>query len=208
MSFLAPLALIGLSLIIPVLLLYMLRLRRREVVVSSTFLWQQVLRDSEANTPWQRLRRNLLLIIQLVVLILLVLALARPFAIVPAVSAARTLLLIDASLSMNAIDSPDGTRLAEARARAREIVETLNDGAEASILRVGDSVEVIAPYTADRAALIAALDRVTPGMGGADWDAALTLAAGTAGSGDDLTVVLISDGGALDDPTLPRLPGR
>jgi hypothetical protein len=208
MSFLAPLALIGLSLIVPVLLLYMLRLRRREVVVSSTFLWQQVLRDSEANTPWQRLRRNLLLIIQIGALILLVLALARPFAIVPALSAARTLLLIDASLSMNAEDSPDGTRLDQARARAREIIETLSDGAEASILRVGDSVEVVAPYTADRAALLAALDRVTPGVGGADWDAALTLAAGTAGVGDDLTVVVISDGGTLDGSALPRPPGR
>lgn len=208
MSFLAPLALIGLSLIIPVLLLYMLRLRRREVVVSSTFLWQQVLRDSEANTPWQRLRRSLLLIVQIGVLLLLVLALARPFAVVPTVSAARTLLLIDASLSMNASDSPDGTRLDQARARAREIIETLSDGAEASILRVGDSVEVIAPYTADRAALSAALDRVTPGVGGADWDAALTLAAGAAGADGDLTVVLISDGGTLERTALPRPPGR
>lgn len=210
MSFLAPLALIGLGLILPVLLLYMLRLRRREVVISSTYLWQQVLRDREANTPWQRLRRNLLLIIQLIALILLVLALARPFITVPAVSAARTLLLIDASLSMNAADSPDGTRLDEARARAREIIETLSDGAEASILRVGDSVEVIAPYSADRAVLSAALDRVTPGVGGADWDAALTLAAGTAGAFnavEDFSIVLISDGGAISGAALPAIPG-
>lgn len=96
MSFLTPLALIALALAIPILLMYMLRLRRREVVVSSTFLWRQIVRDQEANTPWQRLRRNLLLFLQLLILLLLVLALARPYITVPAVSSGRTALLIDA----------------------------------------------------------------------------------------------------------------
>ena len=64
MSFLTPLGLIGGLLAIPIILLYMLRLRRREVTISSTFLWRQVLQDREANSPWQRLRRNLLLLLQ------------------------------------------------------------------------------------------------------------------------------------------------
>ncbi|HLU10946.1 MAG TPA: BatA domain-containing protein, partial [Oceanobacillus sp.] len=102
MSFLAPLAFLGALLAIPIILLYMLRLRRREVVVSSTFLWQQILRDREANTPWQRLRRNLLLFLQLLILAALVLGLARPYVIVPAVSAGQIAVLLDASASMNA----------------------------------------------------------------------------------------------------------
>ena len=104
MSFLTPLALIGGLLAIPVILMYMLRLRRREVTVSSTFLWQQILHNNEANTPWQRLKRNLLLLLQLLILALLVLALARPFIVVPAVSAGQIALLLDASASMNATD--------------------------------------------------------------------------------------------------------
>src|SRR5690606_15632148 len=108
MSFLTPLAFLGALLAIPILLLYMLRLRRREVTVSSTFLWQQILRDREANTPWQRLRRNLLLFLQLLILALLVFALARPFIVVPSVGAGQIALLLDASASMNATDSADG----------------------------------------------------------------------------------------------------
>ena len=50
---------------------YMLRLRRRERTVSSTFLWQQLVRDVEANAPWQRLRRSLLLLLQLLLAIAL-----------------------------------------------------------------------------------------------------------------------------------------
>ena len=89
MSFLAPAAFAALAIAIPVLLLYMLRLRRREVLISSTFLWRQVVQDTEANTPWQRLRRNLLLFLQLLILLLLVLALARPFMAVPTISAGK-----------------------------------------------------------------------------------------------------------------------
>jgi len=46
MSFIAPLALILSALAVPIILLYMLRLRRREVQVSSTLLWQQLLSHS------------------------------------------------------------------------------------------------------------------------------------------------------------------
>src|SRR5574341_1136278 len=104
MSFLTPLALIGGLIAIPIILLYMLRLRRREVVVSSTYLWRQVVQDQEANTPWQRLRRNLLLLLQLLILALLLIALARPFMTVQVVSSGQTALLLDASASMNATD--------------------------------------------------------------------------------------------------------
>ena len=109
MSFLAPAGFAALAIGIPILLLYMLRLRRREVLISSTFLWRQVVQDTEANTPWQRLRRNLLLFLQLLILLLLVLALARPFITVPTVSAGKIALLIDASGSMTANDIDGGT---------------------------------------------------------------------------------------------------
>ena len=45
-----------------VLLMYMLRLRRRPVLVSSTMLWQRAVRDIEGNIPWQRLSPSLLLL--------------------------------------------------------------------------------------------------------------------------------------------------
>lgn len=207
MSFLAPAAFAGLLLAIPILLLYMLRLRRREIAVSSTFLWQQVLRDREANTPWQRLRRNLLLFLQLLILLLLVLALARPFVEVATVSAGQVVLIIDASASMNATDSPDGTRFNEARRRALEIVEALAPGDAVTIIRAADPAEVILTATGDQAALRAALEALPAGAGRADWNAALTLAAASAAGVDDLTVVLITDGGIGEAERLPAIPG-
>ena len=159
MSLLTPIALLGGLLAIPIVLLYMLRLRRREVVVSSTFLWQQIVRDSEANTPWQRLRRNLLLLLQLIILALLVLALARPFITVPAVSTGQIELLLDASASMKASDMPNGeTRFEEAKRQALSIVDTLGQNDTMTIIRVANVAEVLAPATRDPALLRAAIN--------------------------------------------------
>ena len=68
MAFLTPLFLLLGLLAAPIILMYMLRLRRREVTISSAMLWQKLLRDREANAPWQKLRRNLLLLLQLLIL--------------------------------------------------------------------------------------------------------------------------------------------
>src|SRR5881398_2244234 len=145
MSFLTPLALALGALAGPVIVLYMLRLRRREVQVSSTLLWQQILRDREANAPWQRLRRNLLLLLQLLILAALVIALARPFVEVPTVTTGRIALLIDASASMNATDVQP-SRFEAARQQALSIVDTLSEQDSLAVIRVAEAPDVAETY--------------------------------------------------------------
>src|SRR4029453_17559880 len=78
MSFLSPLALALAGLSVPLLLLYFLKVRRREMPVSSLLLWDPALRDREASTFFQRLQRDPLLILQILALLALTAALARP----------------------------------------------------------------------------------------------------------------------------------
>src|SRR5215207_7393166 len=208
MSFLTPLALIGGLLAVPVILLYMLRLRRREINVSSIFLWQQIVLDREANTPWQKLRRNLLLFLQLLILALIVLALARPYVTVPAITSGQIALLLDASASMNATDVESGTRFDEAKQRALEIVDTLSEGHTMTVIRVAEVPEVLAPYTGDQVALRNAIDNAQPSVATADWTAALTLAAAGAAGAENFNMVLVSDGGLGDAANLPAIPGE
>lgn len=209
MSFLTPLGFLGLLLAGPVVLMYMLRLRRREVLVSSTFLWQQVVQDTEANTPWQRLRRNLLLLLQLLILALLALALARPFVVVPAVSTGQIALLLDASASMNATDGPNGeTRFEVAQQQALGIVETMTNADSMTVIRVADVPEVLLPRSQDKALLREAIANAAPSDARADWNAALTLAAGTAdANAEDFSVVIVGDGGLGNNAGLPGVQG-
>ena len=109
MGFLAPAAL-ALAVLLPIIVaMYLLKLRRTELVVSSVFLWRRLVRDLEANAPWQRLRRNLLLLLQLLFLAALILALARPFSWTAGPTSQSLILIVDTSASMAAVDvAPPG----------------------------------------------------------------------------------------------------
>src|SRR5438477_11756226 len=101
------------------LILYFLKLRRREIPVSSTLLWKKAIQDLQVNAPFQRLRRNLLLFLQLLLLLLLCFAFARPIANMTPGAGKLTVILIDRSASMSATDLKGHSRLDEAKKRAK-----------------------------------------------------------------------------------------
>lgn len=205
MSFLTPLFLLLGLLAGPIILLYMLRLRRQEMRVSSTLLWQKLLRDREANAPWQRLRRNLLLILQLLILAFLVLALARPFLPVSTVVSGNVVVLLDASASMQATDV-EPNRFAAAQAEATRLIRQLGGGDQMTLIQVGQTPQVLAAATSERSLLLQALEQAAVESAAADWSSAFALAAGAAQGYQDARVVILSDGGL---PTgLPPLPAE
>ena len=205
MGFLTPLALASAALSIPIILLYMLKLRRRDVLVSSTLLWQRLLRDREANAPWQRLRRNLLLLLQLLILALMTLALARPFVPAQAVVSGSVVVLLDSSASMQARDV-EPTRFDAGIRAVQRIVAGMKSGDVATIITVGPQPQVLASATNDRALLRRVLKDAVLTAGPADWEAAFALAAAGLIGAEDSRVVVVSDG-ALPE-TLPPLPGE
>src|SRR5215469_7901170 len=87
-----------------IIALYFLKLRRRPVRVPSTLLWRRSLEDLHVNSLFQRLRRNLLLFLQLLAVGLVMLALAGPQMKGTAGAGQRFVLMIDCSASMSATD--------------------------------------------------------------------------------------------------------
>jgi Ca-activated chloride channel family protein len=205
MSLITPLALALSALAIPVVLLYMLRLRRTETPISSTLLWRQLVRDREANAPWQRLHFSWLLLLQLLILAALVLALARPFTEVKTISSGRIVLLLDASASMEATDV-EPNRFEAARKVGLDLVDTLGSGDTMTVIQVSAVPEVLAAASRDKLVLRRAIDSAQVSDVSADWFAAMTLAAAGAVGVDDLNIVIVTDGGLPSD--LPPVPGN
>src|SRR6478736_4495614 len=104
MSFLAPLAFAFAASIPVVIVFYLLKRKRVVKLVSSTLLWQRFLAETQANAPFQRLRHNWLLILQVLLLTLAVFALARPYFAGDTKSSRLRVLILDASASMQSVD--------------------------------------------------------------------------------------------------------
>lgn len=225
MSFLTPwIALWLASAVIPVLLiLYFLKLRRREEAVASTLLWKRAVQDLQVNAPFQRLRKNLLLLLQLLILSAALFALARPV-VETALSDERSLIiLIDRSASMNTQEM-GGTRLELAKEQAKRLVQTLNQtgsswlrfaGAgpktRAMVITFADRASVVSPFTTNTSELESLIDAIQPTDATTNMAEALELAEAymtqpiEAGTGDtpitaerESKVVLYSDGAIAD----------
>src|SRR5215469_9348576 len=156
MNFLAPAALLF-GLTIPVVVVFYLLKRKRVVkLVSSTLLWQKFLSETQASAPFQKLRKNWLLILQIILLTLAVFALSRPYFSGKTKPAELRVVILDASASMQATDEIP-SRFEKARAEALKWVDSLKDNDQMVILQAGANTEVKQSATSEKAALRRAL---------------------------------------------------
>ena len=141
-----------LALIPIIILLYLLKLRRTPIVISSTLLWMKSLQDLTANAPFQRLRKNLLMFLQILILILIVIALARPYINAEGRAGATICILLDRSASMQAIEG-EATRMDLAKQAALEVVEEMQRGDRVMLVTFAENSNVLVELTSDRARL-------------------------------------------------------
>ena len=189
---------------IPALIaLYFLKLRRQDQVVSSTLLWRRAIEDLHVNAPFQKLRRSLLLLLQLLVLIGLILALWRPRSEETDASDVRNLvILVDQSASMLAAEG-DGTRFDLAKARALELVDAIEPGERMAVLAFAASARTIEPITGDAAALRKAIESIEPTDAPTDLTRALSVAGSLAESLPGGEIRVIGDGCYSDLASVP-----
>lgn len=182
---LAPLGLLALLAVVPIVVLYLIRPDPQRVTLPTLQFLEEELGTDATNPLLERLRRNLLLLLQILVVVLLAVALSTPFVTVPREQAAdETVVVLDASASMTAADG-DRTRFDRALAAAGESV-----GTPTSVVVAADTPRVLV-RSGGRTAATRALDRATPTETTGNLRAALAQA--NALAGEDARVLVLSD---------------
>src|SRR5262245_33025544 len=176
----------GLLALVPpaIVALYFLKLRRQPLEVPSTYLWKRSIEDLHVNSLWQRLRQNLLMFLQLLLVALAMIALLRPGWEGAKLDGERFIFLVDNSASMSSTDV-DGAknRLDEAKKSVSGLIDQMSSGMTAMIISFADTPQVVQEFTDNRRLLRERLATIEPTVRGTDLRGALDLADGLANPG-------------------------
>ncbi len=148
-----------LGLLVPLVALYILKIRRQRLRVASTWLWAEAQRDLLAKSPFKRLIVQVPLVLQLLALCLLALALARPATRGGSIVGDHVAIVVDTSASMGAVDA-GGRRIDRARQAALDLVASMSPGSDAMIVEAARDARVVSPLDRDRRRLEAAIGQL------------------------------------------------
>ncbi|MDE0466675.1 MAG: BatA and WFA domain-containing protein [Candidatus Poribacteria bacterium] len=209
MNFLSPISLFLFGLAIPIVALYILRLRRRREPVSTLMFWEELFRERQTTSLFQRLKHLLSLLLQLLFLALLVLAVARPQFAFLTKSARQLVLVIDRSASMNAVEDSEGrTRLESAKQRALQTVDGLRFMDEMTVISSHTQPVIHSPFTNHQRSLRDAINAIKPTDISTDLEPAFDLAAAIAQTKPNPEIVIFSDFQSVSESLLAKLNSK
>lgn len=221
MTFLAPTsALLAAAVVLPLLVaMYLLKLRRRPLRVSSVLLWEKFGSDIQVNVPLARPRASWLLLLHVLIAASLLIAVGRPAIPGAAGSAGKLVIVIDRSASMSARDGVRDearvSRLDEAKDRAiAAIQQAAASSASVAVVSFAASAQVVREFSSDSTQAVRAVREIAasdqPGnfAAAADVVRALVSSLGDTESGPGVDVVLLSDGvfESESDPSETSIP--
>jgi Ca-activated chloride channel homolog len=177
---------------------YILKMRRRRFEVPFSNLWRRVLEQKDVTTLWKQLRRWISLLIALLVLALFLVAALDPTLGATDREARSVVVLLDASASMKAIDGgADGTttpRLDAAKAKAKQLVDSMGGGDVAMIMKVDGQATPLTRFSNDAPKLRKVIEDVKASDTPADLTRALGAAADALRDRKNPLIVVVSDG--------------
>lgn len=144
-----------------VLAFYLLRPRRQRIVVASLLVWRRTINQHEANGWLAWLRRRVVLLLQLLAVVLVALALARPEQLGTVEHGPPVALVMDTSPSM-AIEADAGSRMDKVRMEARRLLRSLDESARITVIAAGPIPRVLVANQTDRVAIDRSLEKLDP----------------------------------------------
>lgn len=186
-----PLAL--LVLIPGIILLYMLKQKAKEYPFSSSMLWREIYNNIEATKPWEKLKKNLLMFLQILTVLLLIFALMAPYLKHGGKRYDNVVLVIDTSASMGIQYNENRTRLEEAVERACDYVDSLSETAQITILTSNQEAGIVKANVTDKGELRRALRELTATDLSGDAGAAVSVVQSMVNQWEQYDAVFITD---------------
>lgn len=203
MTFLVPTAFALAVIAIPITVLYILKLRMRQVHVSSDLFWQQIFTARPPRSFWSRFRHPLSWLAQLLILLAIVAAAADP-RWNSTQTEQRLVLILDVSASMQASE-PRGQRFELARTRALQIINGLPASAQAAVIAANHRPEILCSMTDHIPDLLRAVTSVEPSAAPGRPDLAVSIASSLLQETNAASILLLSDR-CFDTTSLPAEP--
>ncbi|MFP4497460.1 MAG: vWA domain-containing protein [Vulcanimicrobiota bacterium] len=192
MNFINPGSFIFLLLAIPIIIFYLMKLRRKELKITTTFLWDKVMREAKVDSFFQKLKFNILLLFQLLILGALTFALARPFFASTGSIYQKTIFIIDTSASM-ATKETNGTRFDLARQKINNMLDKAQGNSSFMLLSSSNSARVLSSFTNDKNKIKRLLSSLKTEDTPTDLNPALYLAFSLKMNHPDAGIILLGD---------------
>jgi len=181
-----------------VTVLYLLKLRRRQIEVPFVHLWQSVLAEKQTTRLFSALKRIFSWLVALAVVALLALAMGDPRNEGASDDGRTTVVLIDTSASMRATDVAP-SRTAVATEHVRRMIEGLGGDDRMLIASMDASTVPLSPLTADPRVLRDGLGSLAATDVAADLNRGLRFALDVLRGQPRARIVIVSDGVLGDD---------
>lgn len=175
MGFFNPWGLLALLAVPCIILMYLLKQKYKETKVPSLYLWKKAVLATKSQEPWQKLRKNILMFLQIAAAVLLALALGSPY-IRSSGQVTDYVLALDCSMSMQATDVEESRFLAAKKDMLR-LVESAPPGAVFSVVLLQNEPTLQLSAVADKESVLRSIRRAEVTGESVNWEKAQTILA-------------------------------
>ena len=110
-----------------IILLYILKRKYKEIEVSSSLLWKEAYKNTQANTPWEKVKVNIMMILQILIILLIIFALMSPFLKFGGKTYKNLIIVMDTTASMSTLYDKDKTRLDEGKEMTKDYIKSIKE---------------------------------------------------------------------------------
>lgn len=177
----------------PLVMLYILKRKYKEEVISSSLLWKEVYKNTRANTPWEKFKKNIMLLLQILIILGIILALMSPYLSLGGKTYKNIIMVIDNSASMNVLYN-ENTRLEQGKTLAKEYLSSTKDGTNNYIISYDGTSNLLLNGDLNKDNAYSIIDGITPSYSTGDINDVVSFVKAIGdGIGEEYEVLIFTD---------------